>query len=555
MQKNLLLTAALVFSLFISGCGGGGSTASVIASAPDVLTVSDIFKHTLNITASKGTSSATFHTYSGTTRNDWNSNPQDSSVKLGTWSVSNGTVTFFDTNNNPVKTITGIQKVFTDQTRTSLVYWLVTAIDGTPPQSATTAPRFNCRMYVDTKAAFSAYTTSTAARIGLMGGAVQKTQLATPFSNVSTVAGVTGSSGFINYSSAANTRPALFGTPVGITTMDGTTFFVLDNANNSIRKLSPGTNGIMTVTTLKTSGGVAITFNSPSDITTDGTNLYVTDTYNYVIKKISPDNSSPGTWISAILSGTGVSGAIDGPGNNPSATGVVATAGTARFAVPIGITTDGTNLYVTDDQAIRKVDIVTGNVTTLAGSPGTGGWTDAIGTAARFNQPQRITTDGTNLYVADNRNYVIRKIVIATGAVTTIAGTAGVYGTNNPADPNNNPTVSTGDAAHFNGPVGITTDGTNLYVTDWGPVVYGNPVRGQVIFRIVLANPTNPASQYSGPVTRIAGTQDTIATSTNQTTSRPSAGSALFYCPIGITTDGTSLFVADSRNFTIRRIK
>ena len=47
-------------------------------------------------------------------------------------------------------------------------------------------------------------------------------------------------------------------------------------------------------------------------------------------------------------------------------------------------------------------------VTTFAGS--SYGSTDATGTSARFNFPQGITTDGTNLYVSDTYNHRIRKI-------------------------------------------------------------------------------------------------------------------------------------------------
>ena len=67
-----------------------------------------------------------------------------------------------------------------------------------------------------------------------------------------------------------------------------------------------------------------------------------------------------------------------------------------------------------------------------------------------------ITTDGTNLYVADSDNHKIRKIVIATGAVTTLAGSSS-YGS----------TDGTGTSAKFKNLRGITTDGTNLYVTDY----------------------------------------------------------------------------------------
>ncbi len=82
----------------------------------------------------------------------------------------------------------------------------------------------------------------------------------------------------------------------------------------------------------------------------------------------------------------------------------------ARFYNPKGITTDGTNLYVADynNHRIRKIVISTGVVTTLAGS--SLGSTDATGTSASFSRPAGITTDGTNLYVADMNNHRIRKI-------------------------------------------------------------------------------------------------------------------------------------------------
>ena len=62
------------------------------------------------------------------------------------------------------------------------------------------------------------------------------------------------------------------------------------------------------------------------------------------------------------------------------------------------------------NDTIRKVVISTGVVTTIAGTAGTAGSTDGTGTAARFHYLDGITTDGTNLYVADYDNYDIRKI-------------------------------------------------------------------------------------------------------------------------------------------------
>jgi DNA-binding beta-propeller fold protein YncE len=98
--------------------------------------------------------------------------------------------------------------------------------------------------------------------------------------------------------------------------------------------------------------------------------------------------------------------------------------------------------------------ISTGAVTTLAGS-GSPGSADGTGSAATFYYPTGIATDGVNLYVADNYSHKIRKIVIATGEVTTLAGT-GVAGS---AD-------GTGTSAGFNRPYGVTTDGLSLYVTE-----------------------------------------------------------------------------------------
>ena len=47
--------------------------------------------------------------------------------------------------------------------------------------------------------------------------------------------------------------------------------------------------------------------------------------------------------------------------------------------------------------------------TTLAGT-GSSGSANGTGTSASFSNPIRITTDGTNLYVADDNTHLIRKI-------------------------------------------------------------------------------------------------------------------------------------------------
>ena len=101
----------------------------------------------------------------------------------------------------------------------------------------------------------------------------------------------------------------------------------------------------------------------------------------------------------------------------------------AKFNRPIGLAVDstGTNLYVAtrSGNTIRRIVIATGVVTTLAGTAGVSGNADGTGTAATFNAPSGLAIDSTgNLYVVDRRNSTIRKITPA-GVVTTVAGTQG----------------------------------------------------------------------------------------------------------------------------------
>jgi len=186
--------------------------------------------------------------------------------------------------------------------------------------------------------------------------------------------------------------------------------------------------------------GTSASFYNPKGITTDGTNLYVADYNNHLIRKIVIS-----TGVVTTVAGTGWNGSANGTGTS------------ASFYNPKGITTDGTNLYVADygNHLIRKIVISTGAVTTLAGT-GSSGSVNGTGTSASFGNPKGITTDGTNLYVADYSNHLIRKIVTSTGVVTTVAGT-GSSGSAN----------GTGTSASFYYPQGITTDGTNLYVADY----------------------------------------------------------------------------------------
>ena len=100
----------------------------------------------------------------------------------------------------------------------------------------------------------------------------------------------------------------------------------------------------------------------------------------------------------------------------------------ARFNWPHEVRVDGEgNLFVADtrNHVIRRVDGATGIVTTLAGDgkPGFEGEGDR-GANVQFKQPHSVVLDGTGgLLVADTVNHRIRRIDLETGIVRTISGT------------------------------------------------------------------------------------------------------------------------------------
>lgn len=258
--------------------------------------------------------------------------------------------------------------------------------------------------------------------------------------------------------------------------------------------------------------GAAARFTWPESIATDGIDsLYVADTGNSTVRKVV---LSTGV-VTTIAGSAGMGGSTDGVGS------------IARFLVPSGVATDGAgNLYVADrgNSTIRKVVLGTGAVTTIAGAADARGSADGTGTAARFFGANGLAADGLgNLYVADTSNGTIRKIVLRTGAVTTIAGMAGKFGS----------TDGNGTAARFVQPNSVATDGTgNLYVADTG---------NSTIRKLALA---------TGEVTTIAGTAG-MRGSVDGT-----GASARFSMPYSLAVDRTgNIYVADISDGTIRKIE
>ena len=163
--------------------------------------------------------------------------------------------------------------------------------------------------------------------------------------------------------------------------------------------------------------------------------------------------SSNGTIDSCTLNLTGVVTTLAGSGTNGTADGL----GTAAdIGGPNGMATDGRTLFISQAHSARvmTVDPATGLTTTLAGSTN-GGHADGVGTAAQFWTIRNIATDGTYVYVADATNHRIRRVEVATGNVTTIAGD----GTNTHND-------ATGTAASFKFPTSVAVVGNDIYIGD-----------------------------------------------------------------------------------------
>ena len=304
--------------------------------------------------------------------------------------------------------------------------------------------------------------------------------------------------------------------------------------------------------------GTAAEFNYPLGIgvaSNNAGNLYVADSGNATIRQIQVSNGAVTT-----IAGNAGSGSIS-------------------FQNPSSVTVDSSgNIYVADtmNNAIRKITS-SGVVTTLAGNPGTAGATDGTGTAAEFDRPQGITTDGSgNLYVADTNNNTIRKIVAATGAVSTLAGSPGATGNSD----------GTGAFAGFDYPCGVAADAAgNVYVADTENHTIRAITPGGVVTTVAgiatssgcadgvgkaahfnspsaLAFDTSSGNLYvadtdnftirmvvpsTGVVTTLAGTVGTSGSTDG------SGSTALFYAPSGITTDGDgNLYIADTDNQTIR---
>ncbi len=340
-------------------------------------------------------------------------------------------------------------------------------------------------------------TTSSTASPTIGGGGV-----------VTTLAGSAGQQGSSNGTGSA----ARFTYPTGVAVDSAGNVYVAGFRDDEIRKITPS--GV--VTTLAGAAGQggssdgtgsAARFTWPQGVAVDSTgNVYVADDANDEVRKITPSGV-----VTTLAGSAGQQGSSDGTGS------------AARFYFPLGVAVDSTgNVYVADwdNDEIRRIT-PSGVVTTLAGSAGQTGSSDGSGSAARFNEPYDVAVDSAgNVYVADYVNSEIRKIT-PSGVVTTLAGSAGLMGSND----------GTGSAARFKDPSGVAVDNAgNVYVAD---------------------NNNDEIREItpSGVVTTLAGSAGKSGSSDG------AASAARFYLPNGVAVDSAgNVYVADYENDEIRKI-
>lgn len=471
-NTKIIFSPLFMVALLLAGCGGGGGAAYVGAVTPTVTAapatpasiVADCGDQKITLSWPAVTGAASYNVYRSTT-------PGTAGVLAG----NSVTASYVDTSGSVGSTY----------------YYTVKAVNSSGESAA--SPEVSETFYK------------------LMAGAMQGKSLSLAGA-VTTFAGSSGFSGITDGVGSA----ARFSLPQGMTT-DGTYLYVADYLNNAVRRIDPATQSVNVFagSPAGASGsadgvGTAATFFRPYDITSDGANLYVTDYNNCTIRKIVIATAAVTT-----LAGTA--------GSCSPLTDGIGTA--ARFASPQGITTDGTSLFVTENTAVRRIDIATHAVSTFAGSTaGVVGHVDALGTAARFNNLEGITTDGASLYAVDRYYQDIRKIDIATAAVSSFAGNYSNVTTTTSND-------GTGTGATFYIPIGITTDGTNLYVIEYW---------GDVVRKVEIATAT--AMTLAG-TSGISGTAD------------GTGAAARFGSPQGITAYCGNLFIGDTGNSSIRLLQ
>jgi sugar lactone lactonase YvrE len=140
--------------------------------------------------------------------------------------------------------------------------------------------------------------------------------------------------------------------------------------------------------------------------------MYIADRNNNRIRKVTS------TGIITTIAGTGASSFS---GDNGAATSAVLNG-------PGGVAVDTSgNVFIADtfNNRVRKVTVLTGIITTIAGSSTSSSFSGDNGqaTSATFTYPEMVKLDSAgDIFISDCGNHRIRKVTVSTGIITTFAG-------------------------------------------------------------------------------------------------------------------------------------
>ncbi len=248
------------------------------------------------------------------------------------------------------------------------------------------------------------------------------------------------------------------------------TLFISDTGNLSIRK--------MTLPDLRVSTVVSALPADPAHaLVVNGSELFVTSASQVLAVSISTGA------IRAVAGSATTPGFVDGTGD------------AARFVAPYGLAADGHGgVFIADPggNAIRKLELASGRVTTVAGGSSMGA-VNGVRETARFSRPQGIVEVSPGLlYVADTQNDAIRSVALASGKVSTVAGALG-----KPGQVDGKPA-----AARFDRPSAIALDaGRYLYIAELGNKDLRRiDLSSGVVSTLALASePANAAVKLTAP--------------------------------------------------------
>jgi len=230
---------------------------------------------------------------------------------------------------------------------------------------------------------------------------------------VTTFAGAASTTGLPGYGTSGSSdgtgTGARFDTPTDITKDSDGNFYVTDQNNSTIRKISASgvvttlAGAVMTKGTDDGTAGVA-RFGLPWGVAMYSSNqIVVTDRWNGNIRLVN------------IYSGetTTLTGSKTGP--NPQH--VDGTLSEARFRAPTGVAVVNGIIYVNDYNVIRAINVSNNSVSTFAGDVSVAGIADGTGSNANFTELAGMESDGQgNLYVTENSlftaSHLIRKVTI-----------------------------------------------------------------------------------------------------------------------------------------------